>query len=103
MHFTLLALTSISAALAMGLVPAVLRGFRAHLQANWALSERRLDRLDSLLVVSWVPLMPLAGWAVDSWGARDVLFLGSLVLSVAVAWLALGKNGKGIAWSVAGL
>src|SRR5437588_3624071 len=103
MSASLLVLTSISAALAMGFVPAVLHGFGPHLQADLHLSERRICWLDKLLLLSWLPLMPLAGWAVDSWNARDVLFAGSLALSVAVAWLAVCKTSRSVTWGALGL
>src|SRR5437868_7759919 len=103
MSASLLVLTSVSASLAMGFVPAVLRGFGPHLQADLRLSERRLCLLDKLLLLSWLPLMPLAGWAVDSWNARDVLFTGSLALAIAVAWLAVCKTSRSVTWGALGL
>src|SRR4029077_15569929 len=80
----LLALTSISTALAMGLVPGFFRSSQVFLRERLPLSEYRLDRLNQLLILSWVPLMPLAGWLSDRWGVREVLFTGSLVLGLAV-------------------
>jgi MFS family permease len=99
----LLIATSISAALAMGMVPVLFRSLRAPLKARHLLSESRLDQLNKLLILSWVPLMPLAGWLVDHWGLREVLFTGSLLLGMAVSWLALCQDGVGVFWGILGL
>jgi MFS family permease len=99
----LLGLACLSTALAMGLVPVLFRSSQPFLRERLALSESRLDRLSQLLILSWVPLMPLAGWLVDHWGVREVLFTGSLVLGLAVSWLALCQSPAGLLWGILGL
>src|SRR5438105_13911909 len=98
-----LGLASISTALAMGLVPVLLRSLQPSLRERLALSESRLERLDQLLVLSWVPLMPLVGWLVANWGLQEVLFTGSLVLGLAVSCLALCQSASGLLWGVFGV
>src|SRR5947207_2793865 len=99
----LLIATSISTALALGLVPGFFRSLRAPLQDRLQIPEGRLHRLDKLLILSWVPLMPLAGWLVDHWGLHEVLFSGSLALGLAVSWFALCQTFAGLLWGILGL
>jgi hypothetical protein len=99
----LLALTSIAAALAMGGSLQFFRGVQGFVRERFSLSEAQNDRLGKLLVVSWVPLMPLAGWLVDHWGTTEVLFTGSLVLGLAVSWTAMCQSVAGLTWAIVGL
>jgi MFS family permease len=103
MSSPLLVATSISTALTIGLVPALLRSLQAPLRERLQLSENRLDQLDKLTMFSWIPLMPLAGWLVEHWGLWEVLFTGSLALSLAVASFALMEKPAGLFWGVLGL
>jgi hypothetical protein len=90
-------------AFAMGMVPVLLRSLQPFLCERLATPPERLDRLGRMLVLSWLPLMPLAGWLVDHWGTCEVLFVGSLALAVAVSWLALCQNQRGLIWGLVGL
>lgn len=99
----LLVATSVTTSLAMGLVPVLFRNLRGLLGERLSLGEHQLDRLDRLLLLSWIGLMPLAGWLVDHWGLVDVLFAGSLLLGITIAWLAAAQNIAAVRWGVAGL
>jgi MFS family permease len=95
--------TSISTALTIGLVPIFFGTMRAPLEQRVQLPAGRLDWLEKLLFLSWVPLMPLAGWLVDHWGTHQVLFIGSLLLGLSIAWLALAQTYARVLWGIAGL
>jgi MFS family permease len=99
----LLVATSISSALALGLVPVLFGSVKTTLRDRLHLTERRLDQLDKLLLLAWVPLMPLAGWLIDQWGLSEILFAGSMILSLAISWLALCQTFVGLLWGVLGL
>ena len=95
--------TSISAALTIGLVPVLFRTMQAPLEMHLRFPSGRLDRSHKFLILSWVPLMPMMGWVVDYWGVHQVLFTGSLVLGLAISWLALSQNYAHLVWGVLGL
>jgi MFS family permease len=99
----LLVATSISASLAMGLVSVFFQTVQDHLRERLGVSEDRLARLRKLLIFSLVPLMPMAGSLVDHWGLHPTLFTGSLVLGLAVSWLAVCRNLPSLLWGVLGL
>jgi hypothetical protein len=99
----LLVATSVCTALAMGLASALLGALKDSLREQLHLPDYRLDRLNKLLLVSWIPLMPLSGWLVDHWGLHQVLFVGSMLLSLAVAWLGLCQTFHGLLGGVLGL
>jgi len=103
MSSPLLIATAISAALAMGLVQVLFRILQGPLQQTAHLSEAKLERLQMALTISWIPLMPLAGWFVDRWGVYEVLFGGSLLLAMAISWIGLCQNPTGVIWGVLGL
>ena len=71
------------------------------LRFNFA--EPRLDQINKLLILSWIPLMPLAGWLVDHWGVHQFLFLGSMLLSLAISWLGLCETLLGLSVGIVGL
>ncbi len=85
------------------MVPIFFRTIRAPLEQRAQLPAGRLDWLEKLLVLSWIPLMPLAGWLVDHWGTHQVLFTGSLLLALAMAWLALAQTYAHVLWGITGL
>jgi MFS family permease len=99
----LLVATSISAAIAVGVVSVLYRGLQVSLHQQIAIADDRLDRLGKTLLFCWLPLMPLAGWLVDHWGVQEVLFAGSLGLGLAMAWLALCRSFVSVLWGVIGL
>ncbi len=47
--------------------------------------------------------MPLAGWLVDHWGVHQVLFVGSMLLSLAISWLGLCETLLGLSVGMVGL
>jgi fucose permease len=103
MPSSVLVVASISSALAMGMLPVLLESLRTPLQERLSLTESRFTHLAKLLILSWVPFMPIAGWLLDHWGLREALFTGSLVMALSVAWLALCQNFKGLVWALLGL
>ncbi len=103
MSSPLMAATSVSAALAMGMAAVLFKHIEGPLAARLQLPQGRLERFHLLLLLSWVPLMPLAGWLVDRWGPAHVLFVGSLGLSLAVASLGLCQKTTSLFWAVLGL
>ena len=92
--------TSISAALAIGMIPVYFQAMQVPLEQRLNFPPDRLDRLPKILIFSWIPLMPLAGWLLDHWGIQQVLFLGSLILLLTISWLALCQNYTGLFWGV---
>lgn len=99
----LLIATSVSTALAMGLVSTLFGALKDSLREPLHLADSRLNQLHKLLLLSWLPLMPLAGWLVDHWGLHQVLFVGGMLLSLAVSWLGICQSLLGLAGGVLGL
>jgi fucose permease len=97
--FLLLA-TTIGSALLIGFIPALLTRMRPALAGGLEVTESAVDRLKTGFLLSLIPLMISAGWAVDRFGAKDVLFVGNLLAALGIAALALRPSYHATFWVV---
>src|SRR5262249_42876818 len=97
--FLLLAST-IGSALLIGFIPALLTRMRAALAAGLEVTESAVDRLKTAFLLSLIPLMISAGWAVDRFEPKEVLFAGNLLAALGIAALALRPSYHAAFWVV---
>jgi len=97
--FLLLA-TTIGSALLIGFIPALLGRLRPALAAGLEIPEPALDRLKTGYSLSLIPLMLCAGWAVDHWGDKEVLFAGNLLAALGIAALGMRPSFHSLIWVV---
>src|SRR6516225_9874559 len=97
--FLLLA-TTIGSALLIGFIPALLGRLRPALAAGLEIPEPALDRLKAGFSLSLIPLMLCAGWAVDHWGDKEVLFAGNLLAALGIAALGMRPSFHSLIWVV---
>jgi MFS family permease len=91
---------ALTSGFAIGFIPVLCDSLRAPLHRQLKGSETRADRLLLLFYVAWLPAMPLAGWLIDHWRHKDVLFLGMLACVLGVAWLGLTQTLRSLAAAV---
>src|SRR5947209_13466076 len=84
---------------AIGFVPALLDSVRAPLQRQYKGAEGRVDRILDLFYLAWLPAMPLSGWLLDQWRAKEILFFGLLACVLGVAWLGMARTLRSMAMS----
>jgi MFS family permease len=85
---------------AIGFLPVLVDALRATLHRQLKGSESAVDRVLPLFYFAWLPCMPLAGWLIDHWRHKDVLFLGMLACVLGVAWLGLTQRVRALAAAV---
>ena len=100
MVLTPLIAATISVALIIGYLSTLLDGIRPALARRFDQPEKDLPRFSRWLHLAWVPLMPVTGWMIDSWGVHGVLFSGSLVLSFGVAWLGVATRPSNLLFGI---
>jgi hypothetical protein len=90
---------AVTGALVMGFLPALWRRLRVRNQTQQpaAVDSDRLER--ACLFVS-LPLMLVAGWAVEAWGPHDVLFAGSVLSALSLATLGMRGSSESLRWLV---
>jgi hypothetical protein len=81
---------TIASALLVGLLLAQLAALKIHLANRHDVSNRSLSQFLLLIDLELLPLLLLAGLAVDLWGVRPVLILGSVLLAASFFALAAG-------------
>jgi fucose permease len=96
--FLLLA-TTIGSALLIGFIPALMSRLRPVLASGLELSDQAVDRLKTAYLLSLIPLMISAGWAVDRW-PKEVLFAGNLLAALGIAALGLRPSYHATFWVV---
>ncbi|MBI3410763.1 MAG: hypothetical protein HY040_20700 [Planctomycetes bacterium] len=84
--------TSISCALAIGLLHSFVESVRPALEERHGLDEKHGRRLTRLYTLLSAPLLLLAGWLCDLPALASVLFFGSLALGVGVAFLTQSRT-----------
>lgn len=97
---TLLIAASVTTALLIGFLSTLLGSLRPVLASRFGLEEDKAPHLGRWMHLAWIPLMPLTGLMVDVWGVHGLLFAGSLVLALGVAWLAVARTLKVLTWAV---
>jgi len=96
--FQLLA-TTLTSALLMGFLPALWGRLRVQQQTSEPASIA-VDRLEKVCLFLSVPLLFVAGWAVDTWGAHHVVFAGSILSALALAGLGVRASFESMRWLV---
>lgn len=86
---TSLTALTISAAVAFGLVLSLLGSIKIALAKRLGIDEARVGGLLSALNLALIPMMLLSGLLIDSWGAREVVLVGSVLTALALFSLAL--------------
>jgi MFS family permease len=92
MTFSLLSVATLASGILIGLIPMLVDGAQRPLQARLKLPDGRVDWFVRLFYLTWLPAMPLAGWLLDSWHNKEILFYGLVALLLGVAWLALVQS-----------
>lgn len=83
---------TICGALVFGLSLALLARLELHLTKRLDLSDRQTAGLLAALNLTLIPVMVLSGVLLDRWGARAVVVVGSIVLSLAVLSLSAAPS-----------
>lgn len=91
LHVMVTVLT-VSSAIAVGMVMALLGNLKLALARRPEQDESRIRHLLILLNLSFIPLMILAGVLVDRFGVRSMMICGSVVLSLAFLALSAGAD-----------
>jgi hypothetical protein len=86
--------TTISSALLLGFIPALWARIRTAHSECLGCTEAACERLRLVYLVSLIPLLPILGWAVDRWGARQLIFAGGLFAALGIALLGVVRNGR---------
>src|SRR5580765_5481531 len=89
MTLTLLVAATLVSGLLVGLIPTLVDGFQKSLKDRLNLPEQRAEWFVRLFYLAWLPAMPLAGWLLDEFPTREILFGGLVALILGIAWLAL--------------
>jgi hypothetical protein len=97
--FPLLAAT-LEGALVMGFLPAIWARLRLVQSEAADAPATAVDRLEKATLFLYIALMLAAGWAVDTWGPHDVLFVGSLLSALAIAGLGARMRYESLRWLV---
>ncbi|MBI2804818.1 MAG: MFS transporter [Planctomycetes bacterium] len=92
MTFSLFAVATLTCALLMGLLPVLVDGIQKPIEARLGLPVGRAVWFGRLFYLAWLPGMPAAGWFLDAWPNREILFLGLIALILGMAWLALLRD-----------
>jgi MFS family permease len=92
MSFSLLVVATLVSGFLIGLVPTLVDGVQKSLQSRLKLPDGRVEWYVRLFYLTWLPAMPLAGWMLDSWHNKEILFYGLLGLLLGIAWLALVRS-----------
>jgi fucose permease len=79
-------------ALLAGMLPALMAGVKGPLAARLGRDEKRAGALVAGLRLVAVPLMLLAGGAVDEWGVGEVLIVGSVAAALGLVTLAVSQT-----------
>src|SRR6516162_6913638 len=74
---------------AIGFVPALVDSLAGALRQQLKAQERWAAVIVAVFYITWLPMMPLSGWAVDRGYIKEVLFFGLLGCALGVAWLGL--------------
>jgi hypothetical protein len=97
--YQLLAATLMSA-LMMGFLPALWGRLRLAQSQALETPAMNVDRLKRTCLFLSLPLTLAAGWAVDAWGAHDILFAGSVLSALALAALGVRVSYESLRWLV---
>jgi len=100
MFLTPVIAATISAAILIGFLTTLMDSIRPALAVRFDRPAAELPNFSRRLHLCWIPLMPITGWLIDSWGVHGIFFSGSLVLSFGVAWLAVARRLQTLALGV---
>ncbi|MBI3822911.1 MAG: MFS transporter [Planctomycetes bacterium] len=97
MTLSLLAAATLLGAVVVGLIPAAVNSVQKSIQTRHQLSEGHVAWFVRRFHIAWLPTMPLAGWMLDTWHNKPILFLGLVSLILGLAWLALIRTTRALA------
>jgi fucose permease len=83
---------TISGALVIGMVLALLGSIKLELARQLKLGEGRISGLLAALNLALIPMMLLSGYLIDHWGPRAVLILGSMLTAGAIFSMSLAPT-----------
>jgi MFS family permease len=94
MTISLFTISLFVASLLIGFMPVLLDGIKELMGERSNLNAGRAEWPARWFYFSWLPAMPLAGWALDAWPAhtKEILFLALVALILGIAWLALTRS-----------
>jgi fucose permease len=83
---------TLASALVFGMVPALLAGLRVHWARHLGIEEKRAGALAAAFHLALVPMMLVGGVALDKWGAVEGIIVGSVLLALGLAALAVSRS-----------
>jgi len=94
MNFSLFSISLFIASLLIGLLPTLLDGIKRPMRTRMNLSDAGAEWPVRWFYFSWLPGMPLAGWALDEWtrNTQEIFFFALVALILGIAWLALARS-----------
>jgi fucose permease len=87
-----LLVTAICASLGVGLVMALPIAMRQQLARHLGGDDRLAGATGVVFLLAMIPIYPLVGWLVDTWGVQESLTIGCLGTAVGLASLALSRH-----------
>src|SRR4051794_29241015 len=75
-----------------GLLLGLLGSLKKPLAGRHAIAEDQAAGLTSAVSLTLIPLLPVAGVVIDSWGVREVLCAGFLLTALALSLLGMGRT-----------
>ena len=85
---------------AIGFVPALVDSLAGALRQQLKAQERWAAVIVAVFYITWLPMMPLSGWAVDRGYIKEVLFFGLLGCALGFAWLGLANSARSLLTSI---
>ncbi|MBI1830048.1 MAG: hypothetical protein HYR84_01195 [Planctomycetes bacterium] len=76
----------------VGFIPALVDGAKKGLQNRLKLPDGGADGFVTIFYAAWLLAMPVAGWMLDQWHNKEILFFGLVALILALSWLAMAAN-----------
>lgn len=85
---------TLSGAISFGLLLALPGRIKAALAKRLGMGEADAEPIFAAFKLTLIPTMLIAGLLIDSWGAHEVLILGSVLSAVGVFALSLGRSSR---------
>jgi MFS family permease len=92
MTVSLLTAATLLCGLLVGLIPVLVDGLRPSIQARLRTTDAPVDWLVRLFYFTWLPAMPAAGWLLDLFHNKEILFAGLVALVLGLAALAVART-----------
>lgn len=92
MTISLFTVAVLSASFFVGFLPALIDGARKALQERLKLNDGDADWFARVFYLVWLPAMPVAGWMLDAFHNKEILFFGLVGMILSLAWLTMAAN-----------